>query len=155
MAKPGPKSAAEQLGPIIPGAARPPPPPADLLPAEQAHWTAITGALPPDWFNTANMPLLRQLYRHIRFADELSQDIARQREELATGEPKSDQQQRRLANALRQTLRAHGYQTDRIVSLSTKLRLTKLSRYARADAAYAGAKGAGYPKPWTDWGGRQ
>jgi hypothetical protein len=41
----GRKSAAD-LGPIIPGVETRPPPPDDLLPAEQAHWIAIAAALP-------------------------------------------------------------------------------------------------------------
>ena len=146
MAKLGRKSSADMLGPIMPGIDTRPPPPDDLLPAEQAHWIAIVAALPPDWFNGGSWPLLVQLCRHIHSADELAKDIARLR-----AEPKVD------AKELRRALQAHGYQTDRIVSLSTKLRLTKLSRYARADAAHAAARNAGSsPDPWTDWGnGRQ
>jgi hypothetical protein len=143
----GRKSAAD-LAPIIPGAERRPPPPDDLQPEERAHWTAISGALPSDWFHGGSWPLLKQLCRHIHNADELAKDIARLRGELATGEPKA-----RPSPRLRQTLRAHGFETDRIISLSTKLKLTQKSRYARNDAAYAGAKGvAASPAPWDDWG---
>jgi hypothetical protein len=148
------RKSAEDLGPIIPGVERRPPPPDDLDPAEQAHWAAITGALPWDWFNGGSWPLLKQLCRHINNADELVQDIACLRRELAAAEPKA------RPGVLRQVLRmqrAHGFETDRIVSLSTKLKLTKMSRYARSDAAYAGAKDtpAGI-EPWNDWkGGRQ
>ena len=143
MANPGPKSANDLLGPIIPGAR--PQPPADLSPEEQAHWVAIVGALPSDWFNGGNLPLLKQLCRHAGNADLLAADIVRLRQD-----PNGD------AGELRQTLRMHGFETDRMASLSTKLRLTKLSRYARADAAYAGAQGGQYPKPWLDWpGGKQ
>jgi|GraSoiStandDraft_41_1057321.scaffolds.fasta_scaffold642849_1 hypothetical protein len=144
------RKSAEDLGPIIPGVERRPPPPDDLEPAEQAHWAAITGALPWDWFNGGSAPLLKQLCRHIHNADELAQDIAQLRGELAAAEPKA------RPGVLRQTLRmqrAHGFESDRIASLSTKLKLTKMSRYARSDAAYAGAKGtATSPDPWTDWG---
>ena len=50
-------------------------------------------------------------------------------------------------------LRSHGYQTERIGNLSTKLRLTKQSRYD-ASSAYRAAKDAGsaMKKPWLDWG---
>jgi hypothetical protein len=150
MAKLGRKSSAELLGPIMPGVETRPPPPDDLLPAEQAHWIAIVAALPPDWFNGGSAPLLKQLCRHIHNADLLAQDIAQERGALAAGEPKA-------RSALLRALRCHGYESDRIISLSTKLRLTKLSRYARADAAHAAARDAGSsPPPWTDWGnGRQ
>jgi hypothetical protein len=150
MAKLGRKSSAELLGPIMPGVETRPPPPDDLLPEEQAHWIAIAAALPADWFNGGSAPLLKQLVRHINNADLLARDIAQQRGALAAGEPKA-------ASALQQMLRCHASESDRIASLSTKLRLTKLSRYRRADAAYAGARDAGSsPPPWTDWGsGRQ
>jgi hypothetical protein len=135
------------LGPIIPGVETRLPP---LQPEERTHWLAITGALPADWFNGGSWPLLKQLCRHINNADELAQDIAHLRGELAVAEPKA------RPGVLRQMLRmqrAHGFETDRIVSLSTKLKLTLKSRYGRNDAAYAGAKGtATSPDPWTDWG---
>jgi hypothetical protein len=144
------RKSAEDLGPIIPGAERRPPPPDDLEPAEQGHWVAITAALPPDWFNGGSAPLLKQLVRHIHLADELAQDVTRLRGELAVAKPKA------RSNALRELLcaqRAAGFESDRIASLSTKLKLTLKSRYARSDAAYAGVKGtATFPDPWTDWG---
>jgi hypothetical protein len=141
VTKLGRKSAAD-LGPIIPGAERRPPPPADLEPAEQAHWLAITAALPPDWFNGGSAPLLVQLCRHINNADELAKEIARLR-----AEPEVD------AKELRRALQMHGYQTDRIVSLSTKLKLTQKSRYGRSDAAFSGVRNVSVgPDPWTDWG---
>jgi hypothetical protein len=102
-------------------------------PAEQAAWVAITGALPSDWFNGGSWPLLKQLCRHINNADELAKDIAQERRALAAGEPKA-------ARALRQLLRVHASESDRIASLSTKLKLTKASRYARNDAAYGGRR---------------
>jgi hypothetical protein len=111
----------------------------DLQPEEQAHWIAIAAALPPDWFNGGSAPLLKQLCRHIHNADLLAKDIAQERRALAAGEPKA-------RSALLRALRCHGFETDRIISLSTKLRLTKLSRYRRADAAYAAARdGSAHP----------
>jgi hypothetical protein len=146
------RKGANDLGPIIPGVERRLPPPADLERRERAIWTEIVGALPADWFNGGSWVLLKQLCRHIHNADELAKDVARLRRELAAGEPTT-----RSSALLRTTLRAHGYESGRIVSLSTKLKLTKTSRYARNDAAYAGAKGvAASPPPWEDWGrGRQ
>jgi hypothetical protein len=139
------------LGPIIPGAETRPQPPDDLEPAEQATWAAITGALPADWFNGGSWPLLKQLVRHIHNSDELMKDVALLRGELAAAEPKA------RSSVLRQMLRmlrAHGFESDHIASLSTKLRLTKMSRYARADAAHTGARGAPADEipPWRDWG---
>ena len=58
-----------------------------------------------------------------------------------------------LRDELCRLLRSHGYQTERIGNLSTKLRLTKQSRYD-ASSAYRAAKDAGsvMKKPWLDWG---
>jgi hypothetical protein len=147
-----PKSRAElAVGPIIPGARLPPP--ADLEPEEQGHWLMITGALPSDWFGPENTPLLRELCRHIAYADWLAQDITRLRRKLAElaelGDPK---QLRQAEAAMSRTLRLHGRQSEHIGNVSTKLRLTKLSRYGRADAAGSATRDAApYPKPWTDW----
>jgi hypothetical protein len=54
-------------------------------------------------------------------------------------------------------MRMHGYQTERIGNLSTKLRLTKASRFTRdAEAAAIASRNApGDVPPWEDWpGGR-
>jgi hypothetical protein len=155
MAKPGPKSAADMLGPIIPAAR--PAAPADLLPEERDQWDSVVGCLPADWFSGANWPLLKQFCRHTHNADLLAQDAVRQRAELAqlAQDDVPEEQRLRLARELRLTLRAHGFETACMVSLATKLRLTKLSRYARADAAAAGARAGAVPRPWEDWGGKQ
>jgi hypothetical protein len=52
---------------------------------------------------------------------------------------------------LRDVLRAHSLQSERIGNISTKLKLTQRSRYSRSDAAAAATRDASpYPKPW-DW----
>jgi hypothetical protein len=121
-----------------------------LEPAQQARWVEIVGSLPPDWFGPANFPLLRQLVRHIGFADDLTADISRLRSVLATAT--DSKELRQAAIALQHALRAHGFQSQHIASLSGKLRLTQRSKYARADAAYSASKDGGYRKrPWEDW----
>jgi hypothetical protein len=127
--------------PIIPGER--PSPPAELSPAQQAIWAAIVARLPLGWFTGENLPMLRELVRHIDFANWLAVDIEEAR--ASPGDPKD-----RLA-----LLRAHGYQTERIGNLSTKLRLTKASRYTRdAEAAAIAARNApDGVNPWDDWSG--
>jgi hypothetical protein len=150
MAKTGRKSAAElAAGPIIPG--QRPAPPDDLEPAEQATWIAIVGSLPTDWFAPTNLPLLKELCRHIAYADWLAQDITRLQRKLAELEGGDAKELRQAEAALARTLRLHGSQTERIGNISTRLRLTQRAQYRRADAAYSAAKDAApYPKPW-DW----
>jgi hypothetical protein len=49
-------------------------------------------------------------------------------------------------------LRAHGYQSERIGNLSTKLRLTNQSRWSGRKADQQARRFAAGPKPWEDWG---
>jgi hypothetical protein len=137
--------------PIIPGS-RPTPPP-ELSPEQQAIWSAIVARLPVGWFSGENLPMLRELCRHIDFANWLAADIAQARSEIiaqAAAEISRSKTQDRLLSLLR----AHGYQTERIGNLSTKLRLTKASRYTRdaEGAAIASRNASAGSKPWEDWG---
>ena len=125
---------------------KPPPPPTDLEPEEQAEWLAITARLPADWFTGENVPMLRELCRHICYSRELARQIA-----PLWKRPLDSVVVRRELSTL---LRAHGFQSERIGNLSTKLRLTQQSRAMRsADKAGVAAKnaGSGRPKPWEDW----
>jgi hypothetical protein len=47
-------------------------------------------------------------------------------------------------------LRAHGFQSERIGNLSTKLRLTPQARYAPSTANRATSRTL--ERPWEDWG---
>ena len=161
--KPGRKSTYDLLEPTIPS--KPPPPPEDLEPDQQLEWEAITARLPADWFTGENIPMLRELCRHISYARELARQVAKLRAEIqavmegsagdtagSVGVAESRKIQAELCDELCRLLRSHGYQTERIGNLSTKLRLTKQSRYD-ASSAYRAAKDAGsVKKPWLDWG---
>ena len=56
--------------------ARLPPPPEELEPDQQLEWEAITARLPVDWFTGENIPMLKELCRHITYARELAGQIA-------------------------------------------------------------------------------
>jgi hypothetical protein len=127
-------------GPIIPGQ-RPPPDP--HLDEEQAkEWRKITGRLPSTWFRGENLCMLVELCRHITYSRFIAAEIARMRQN-----PEAKEE-------LRSLLRAHGYQSERIGNLSTKLRLTLQSRYDPETAAIEANKTADGPAPWLDWGSR-
>ena len=162
--KPGRKSADELLAPLIPDTR--PPPPEELEPEQQVEWEAIVERLPADWFTGENIPMLRELCRHICYARELAGQIVKVRAEIqafmegsaadtagSMGVAERRKIQAGLRDELCRLLRGHGYQTERIGNLSTKLRLTKQSRYD-ASSAYRAAKDAGsvMKKPWLDWG---
>jgi hypothetical protein len=159
--KPGRKSTYDLLEPIIPG--KPPPPPEELEPDQQLEWKTITEGLPGDWFSAANDPLLKELCRHITYARELARQIVKVRAEIqafmeesaaetagSMGIAERRKIQAGLRDELCRLLRSHGYQTERIGNLSTKLRLTKQSRYD-ASSAYRAARST-MKKPWLDWG---
>ena len=162
--KPGRKSSYDLLAPMIPGQS--PPPPEELEPDQQLEWEAITARLPVDWFTGENIPMLKELCRHITYARELAGQIMKVRAEFQafmegsaadTAGSMGIAERRKIQAGLRDELcallRSHGYQTERIGNLSTKLRLTKQSRYD-ASSAYRAAKDAGsvVKKPWLDWG---
>jgi hypothetical protein len=161
--KPGRKSTYDLLEPITPG--KPPPPPEELEPDQQLEWKAITARLPADWFSGENIPMLRELCRHSCYARELARQVVKVRAEIqafmegsaadtaGSGVAERRKIQAALRDELCKLLRSHGYQTERIGNLSTKLRLSKQSRYD-ASSAYRAAKDAGsaMKKPWLDWG---
>ena len=78
--KPGRKSTYDLLEPTIP--AKPPPPPEELEPDQQLEWEAITAQLPADWFSGENIPMLKELCRHITYARELARQVVKVRAEI-------------------------------------------------------------------------
>lgn len=144
-----PRPNSYDLMPIVPGACIPAP--SDLSTSEQRRWVEVAGSLPSDWFGPGNAMLLKQYVRHAGFADELAQDIKRLRNALKT--ETNSKELRRAEIALRHALRSHGFQSQRLVSLATKMKLSQQSRYSRSDAAYSNASdgGAALKRPWEDY----
>jgi hypothetical protein len=142
-------------GPIIPGTHKRPSPPAQLDTRERRIWSAITARLPTDWFMAESEPMLKELCRHIRIADDLWVDLARARAAIDELRKMPEPPAELLAAATqeyRAVLRAHGYQSERIGNLATKLRLSPQSRYAPSTAKREAAKVIDGPAPWDDWG---
>jgi len=101
-----------------------PAPPNALTPEEAESWREITASLPPDWFDGANAALLVELCRHIVLARQISEQLARMRRAKLTAATAHGQ---RTRQAFRQLLRMAQAETQGIVSLSTKLRLSRSS----------------------------
>jgi hypothetical protein len=142
------RKSAEQMTavvPIIPGEREPPP--AELSAEAQATWRSITEALPHDWFLPEARPMLKELCRHVHYADFLADVIS---EALESQKPHSGEEGDGFADLL-SLMRAHGYQTERIGNLATKLRLTNQSRWSSARAADQQRRRTGGPRPWDDW----
>ena len=139
MAGRGRKSADALAAPILPG--RWLEPPDGLDPAEVAIWRAVTQALPGDWFDAGNSPLLRLYVSHVHSADLISKDIAGLRRELAEADAALQEERAKvppdakainrasalrtqIINLVRQNLSAHGAQSNHIARLAQKLRLS-------------------------------
>jgi hypothetical protein len=99
--------------------------------------------------------MLKELCRHLRYADDLSVDLelARAAIDEIRKLPARDPEALAAATAeYRALLRAHGYQSERIGNLATKLRLSPQSRYAPSTAQRQAAKTIEGLEPWNDWG---
>lgn len=147
---------------VAPEALLPPPePPPELEPIEADIWRSITGKLPGDWFAAETTPMLRELCRHIRYANDLAVELSIMRTTLVQiREQETLMIVERLAavaegsKAMTALLRAHGYQSERIGNLATKLRLTNQAKVVAGSAAKRARDGrpAEGPRPWEDWG---
>lgn len=147
---------------VVPGTRTPPPP--ELNEAESTTWRGIVERLPSDWFTAENLPLLKELCRHIGHSDALSLDVAAIRDELATlkaigpdqlPEGMSPIELRKAIRAAtaeyHAALREHRCQTERIGNLATKLRLSQQSRIYERSAGPKVDKVPTGPKPWQNW----
>ena len=135
------------LSPTIPGKRRAPPP--ELNEREAKTWREIVARLPPGWFTSDNSAVLKELCRHVRLSDDLTADIATARAAVDDARRASISTGKLLRDYL-VLLRAHALQSERIGTLSTKLRLTNQSREAKAARSQADAAST-YPEPWNDW----
>jgi hypothetical protein len=105
-----------------------------LDPIEQETWREITGRMPADFFTAENRPMLKEVCRHVRFADELAVELVAVRSrfaEVAAGSEPEPDRLKALAELRKNQLTlllVHGYQTERIGNLSTELRLPPQSR---------------------------
>jgi hypothetical protein len=158
----GRKSPEALANPLVPGTWPDPPP--ELEPTEAVIWNRVVRALPQDWINPANSPLMKQYVRHVANTDLLAGDIsicrqeiaeARRREADATGDAKAVTRARTdraaLERGLHRLMRMVGAETDRATRLGTKLKLTLQSRYSRSDGAAAATRRP-ISQPWNDWG---
>lgn len=152
---------AEDQRRVAPEGTRPPPePPPELEPVEASIWRSITSKLPGDWFAPETVPMLKELCRHIRHANDLSITLAETRaaiEAVAAGEAPLAERLALIGQAsktMERLLRMHGYQSERIGNLATKLRLTNQAKVPAGSAARKARdemKPAGL-RPWEDWG---
>lgn len=159
MTKTSYKSSAQKAtdAAVIPGARAPAPP--ELEPEAVPLWVEIVNRLPADWVVSENKVLLREYCRHALYADAFARDIAAVRaqlDELAVGLQPDRATLTLVATTtekLHELHRMHGFETDRLVTLATKMRFTQQSKYFPDKAAVRSRNSApaGLP-PWQDWG---
>jgi hypothetical protein len=123
---------------VLPG--QRPEPPEGLEPVAAGEWCAITGRLPPDFFPREVHPVLQELCEVVALSRRVAADLnALPRCSLADSEAFAQ------FDKLAQLKLRLGAQ---IGALSTKLRITNQSRYAKHTAARQAAAGANHKRPW-------
>lgn len=159
MSKQGRWSADDQraASPIVPGTPPVPlEPPPELDEIERVIWRGIVAKLPPDRIEPDSAPLLKEMVRHIRIADEVMGELASVRARLAAVRAESGPVAKRTkaeASLMREynsLVNAHGYQSERIGNLGTKLRMTNQTKLLVGSKAVREREPEG-PEPWTDW----
>ena len=102
-----------------------PDPPGDLTKDQATEWRDIVNRLPADWFPRETHPMLAQLCRHICVA----RFIARQIDAMQEGKIEFD------LRAFDKLVGMQGVETQRITSISTKLRISQQATVKDAKAA--------------------
>jgi hypothetical protein len=139
-------SAAEQAAASLAIAAPELVPPAELTPEEVATWREITAAFPASWFDGANGPLLAELCRHIALSNHLAEELRAMRHAKLNAATRRGGQVR---EAYAQLLSMHRAQSQAIMQLSTKLRLTNSSH--RRDERYDDRRRLALPSGRVPW----
>ncbi len=132
----GRKSAAE-LG-VIRGIPQRPDAPAELTSEQAEEWREIVGRMPVDWFRREIHPLLCAYCRHICNARHIAGLIENARV--------ADVADRKALTRYNRLLGMQERQSNALMGLATRMRLTNQSRYTAGKAATA-AKGGGSGKP--------
>ena len=136
----GRKSAAE-LG-VVHGIPQRPGPPDELTPEQADEWRAVVGRMPVDWFGREIFPLLLQYCRHVVHARHIGK--------LIDAAHDMDIGDRKALMRLNRLLAMQERQTNALMGLATKLRMTNQSRFT-PQAAATRAKGRRTGKPlWED-----
>ena len=125
-----------------PVALRPlPEPPAELTEQQAALWHKIVATKPADWWDAANLPMLRALVVHSSAAEVLDAQIATFAPEWLTTDEGLERYER--------LGRARAVHTGKIESLMTKMRLTQQSRYGARQSDTAARSATKSRKPWA------
>ena len=134
----GRKSAAE-LG-VIHGIRERPEPPDELTPEQVEEWRAVVARMPVDWFRREIHPLLCAYCRHICNARHIA-GLIEAAHDLDIGDRKALMRLNRL-------LGMQERQSNALMGLATRMRLTNQSRYTASSAATHAKGGTTGKKLW-------
>lgn len=111
--------------------------PLDLTPEQAEEWQAIVDALPADWFQRENFPLLVQYCRHVVEGRRLAQliDIVCAPEDMQIGQ-------------YLELLKAQRQETAALKTLAASMRLAQQAKYNAQSAGTAGKKRGTVKRPW-------
>jgi hypothetical protein len=139
-------AAQEIVARAIPAA--PLPPPDDLTPEMRKDWQDLVASFPPTWFGPDHKPLLVELVRHQAIARKLADELAGMRKRRLNAATPHVAKQRAVFIRL---VRAAALETETILKLCMRLRLTPQSQQRGRDAGIARSRSASGPRPWGDW----
>ncbi len=133
------KKSAARLG-VIQGIAQRPGPPDELTPEQAAEWRAVVRRMPVHWFPREVWPLLSAYCRHVTYARHIAGLI----EDAHKGDLTDGMALMRLNRLLGMQQR----QSNALMGLATRMRLTNQARYTATSAATHAKGSITGKKPW-------
>jgi hypothetical protein len=118
-----------------------------LTPEQIGYWKQIVDAFPGGWFAEDHRPLLTELVRHQAIARQLDEQLEQMRKRTLNAATPHCAKQRSIFLQLLRHARA---ESEIIMQLSVKLRLTPQSQQRSRDAGIARSRSASGPRPWDD-----
>lgn len=130
MVQRGRKSAEDTVTPLR----NPPEPPKTLTAKQRNVWREVVADLPWDWFGSSTWPMLEDYCRHVCTLRRLSKEVDRLEKAAELDVPK-----------YKQCLALVNAQSNIVMRLGTKLKISQSTRYDRDKSRKGGSSGA---KPW-------
>jgi hypothetical protein len=125
---------------VIQGIPQRPDPPEELTPEQAAEWRAVVTRMPVAWFPREIWPLLCAFCRHIAYARHIAG--------LIDDAHKGDLTDRAALMRYNRLLSMQQRQSNALMGLSTRMRLSNQARYTATSAATKSRGDVMGRKPW-------
>ncbi len=125
---------------VIQGIPQRPDPPEELTPEQAAEWSAVVRRLPVAWFPREIHPLLAQYCRHVTYARHIAG--------LIEDAHKGDLTDGAALMRFNRLLGMQERQSNALMGLATRMRLTNQARYTATAAATQTRGDVMGRKPW-------